>query len=300
MQRQDAGSAQRGAAGGVVKSAGRVLEILEYFDRVRTPANVGMVAAALGYPQSSTSALMRSLVATGYLRHDPRARTYTPTERVPLLGSWIAPRLFEGAPLLRLIEAVRSGSGLAVFLAARTGDHAQILHVTGGEAAGLSTGQRLPLAASAPGQVLLAAMAENEAKRLVHRLNAEAADPAHVVRLPDLAERLALVRRSGRAIAALHGLGMLAQRLPADCAERPLALCVAGTESLIAARAAELATLLRGEITRLLARPAMVAAPAVAVPAAVTQPVATPAVALMERRLRPPPASQPALRAGFG
>ncbi len=44
---------------GVVKSAGRVLQIFEFFDEVRREANVVEICATLGYPQSSTSALLR-------------------------------------------------------------------------------------------------------------------------------------------------------------------------------------------------------------------------------------------------
>src|SRR3546814_16050692 len=59
-----------------VKSAGRVLEILEYFDDLQRQSTVMEIADALGYPQSSTSALLRSLVGMGYLNYDAHARTY--------------------------------------------------------------------------------------------------------------------------------------------------------------------------------------------------------------------------------
>src|SRR4051794_8560152 len=78
----------------MVKSAARVLEILEFFDEERAPATARKVAQALGYPQSSTSALLHSLVASGHLRLDARAHTYLPSLRVAMLGSgWLAPRL---------------------------------------------------------------------------------------------------------------------------------------------------------------------------------------------------------------
>src|SRR3546814_4827584 len=47
------------------------------------------IADALGYPQSSTSALLRSLVGMGYLNYDAHARTYITSSRVALLGSWV-------------------------------------------------------------------------------------------------------------------------------------------------------------------------------------------------------------------
>src|SRR3546814_12336581 len=52
----------------VVKSAGRALQILEYFDDARREANMIDISRALHYPESSTSILLRSLVALGYAR----------------------------------------------------------------------------------------------------------------------------------------------------------------------------------------------------------------------------------------
>jgi DNA-binding MarR family transcriptional regulator len=48
--------------GATVKSARRVLEIFEYFASHQAPATVSEIADALGYPRSSTSVLVRSLV----------------------------------------------------------------------------------------------------------------------------------------------------------------------------------------------------------------------------------------------
>src|SRR3546814_21202607 len=77
-----------------VKSAGRVLEILEYFDDLQRQSTVMEIADALGYPQSSTSALLRSLVGMGYLNYDAHARSYITSTRVALLGSWVNSQFF--------------------------------------------------------------------------------------------------------------------------------------------------------------------------------------------------------------
>ena len=42
----------------VVKSAGRVLEVFEFFAHRHAPATVSEVTAALGFPLSSTSVLL--------------------------------------------------------------------------------------------------------------------------------------------------------------------------------------------------------------------------------------------------
>src|SRR5690349_21704846 len=73
----------------VVKSAGRVLEILEFFDEIRREASEAEIAHKLAYPQSSTSALLKSLTRLGYLDYDAASRTYLPSPRVALLGTWL-------------------------------------------------------------------------------------------------------------------------------------------------------------------------------------------------------------------
>ncbi len=63
----------------VVKSAGRVLEVFEFFAHRHAPATVSEVTAAPGFPLSSTSVLLKSLRSLGYLDHDARTERYLPS-----------------------------------------------------------------------------------------------------------------------------------------------------------------------------------------------------------------------------
>ena len=114
---------------GVVKSARRVLEILEYFDDMQRPATVMEVAGALDYPQSSTSALLRSLARLGYLNHDSRARTYVSTVRTALLGSWVNAEFVRGGPVIEMMQELNRRTGDNVVLAVRNGLQCQYVHV---------------------------------------------------------------------------------------------------------------------------------------------------------------------------
>ena len=73
----------------IVKSAGRVFAVLEYFAEIARPASAVEICTRLDLPASSTSALLGSLVDLGYLHYDPRRRVYHPTIRVGFLGDWI-------------------------------------------------------------------------------------------------------------------------------------------------------------------------------------------------------------------
>ncbi len=72
-----------------VKSARRVLEILERFEAEKRPLGVSEIAQVLGYPLSSTSMLLNTLARLGYLNLDPASRKFAPTMSVAMLGDWI-------------------------------------------------------------------------------------------------------------------------------------------------------------------------------------------------------------------
>src|SRR5207253_1159749 len=97
-----------------IKSAHRVLEILEYFDREHRTATVMDLSRSLAYPQSSTSELLRCLTALGYLHYNRYRRTYSPTARVALLGSWVDPTLFRGGTVLTALDRVADRVGETV------------------------------------------------------------------------------------------------------------------------------------------------------------------------------------------
>ncbi|WP_326523574.1 IclR family transcriptional regulator [Sphingomonas sp.] len=72
-----------------VKSASRTLEVLELFSEQRRPLRLNDIYTALGYPQSSATNLLKSMVMLGYLNYNRATRTYLPTIRVTVLGNWL-------------------------------------------------------------------------------------------------------------------------------------------------------------------------------------------------------------------
>jgi DNA-binding IclR family transcriptional regulator len=238
----------------VVKSAVRTLEILEHFDEVRQPLNVVGVAAALGYPQSSTAALLRSLTAMGYLHYNRKKRTYMPTDRVPFLGSWVNPALFEDGALPRLMRAIGSRTGQLVVLAAHNKDMAQYIHALNEPSAvshHIKIGQKRALATSGVGQVLLSAMGEKEVRRLYHRMNAYASCSEDKVDIPELLTQLTTVRNRGYTFSrnrVVQGYGVIALPIPTSCTSRPLALGVGGLCETLEQREAEIVAAIREEM----------------------------------------------------
>jgi DNA-binding IclR family transcriptional regulator len=243
----------------VVKSAERTLRVLEFFDEIQHPTNVVAVARALQCPQSSAAALLRSLVSLGYLTYlaapsPKKRRTYAPTERVALLGSWISPQLFGETKLRHIVRSLNQRLGLAVVLAARNGDSSQYIHV---QAANTPTadhvrlGIRNPLNATSAGLVLLSGMSDHEVQRMYRRINAYAASGEEVVKVPRLLEELEQIRRSRYAYTFDKGppsTGLLSIRLPAGCSLQPLVLGIGGPTETIIDRKHEILSVMQQEI----------------------------------------------------
>lgn len=69
-------------ADAAIKSARRVFEIMEFFDRARRPLGLKAICDELRYPVSSGAAMLKSLVTLGYLEYDRKTQTYLPTMRI--------------------------------------------------------------------------------------------------------------------------------------------------------------------------------------------------------------------------
>jgi DNA-binding IclR family transcriptional regulator len=100
-----------------VKSALRVLEILELFSEVREPLNLKQISETLGYPSSSCMMLLKSLVKIGYLNFNLATRTYYPGIRVKTLGSWLNSQQLVSEPLEALVRRLHVATKETVVLA---------------------------------------------------------------------------------------------------------------------------------------------------------------------------------------
>jgi DNA-binding IclR family transcriptional regulator len=224
---------------GVVKSAGRVLKILELFDVLRREAPVYEVSELLDLPQSSTSVLLRTMVVMGYLQFNPKTRAFSPTTRVALLGNWVNGPMISDGLLMRLLQRVNARTNQAVVVAVRNQIWSEYIHVvqsTNSVRLFVVKGSRRPLIRSGTGLMLLADLPDSDIKRIAMRTNAEgdAGKPPYCI--PTLMEEIAEIRRRGWAATfdtITKGGGMIAMRLPKAANEEQLAIGVPGaTESL--------------------------------------------------------------------
>ena len=201
--RAPAQTAPRGSEAGLIKSARRVFDVFEFFAERQRPATVAEVVQALGYPQSSTSVLLRTLARLRYLEYDRHTRRYVPTMRITLLGSWIHDQVFSQTSLYKLVEDVHENTGATVILGMQNDIHAQYVHLIQEPRAHpewyIKPGSLRPLARSAIGKILLSKKSDLEALYLLRRINAEEEDPIKRVRESELLRELDEIRNRGYA-----------------------------------------------------------------------------------------------------
>ena len=233
---------------GVVKSARRVLELFELFARERRALSLKDVCAALGCAPSSGTAILKSLVALGYLEYDRRTRSYFPTMRLALVGQWVPGALFGDGRVLRLMQRLHRATGESVLLATQSDLDAQYVHaVHDGDPlqAAVPPGTLRPLTASGVGWLLLAGQDAAEIERLCRRI--EIATARRIDRAA-LRRNLAAVRRDGHVFSrhtVRRGVGIIAMLLPERVLGRTFAIGVAGNVARLEAKEADILKALR-------------------------------------------------------
>jgi DNA-binding IclR family transcriptional regulator len=238
----------------VVKSAGRVLEVLSVFDDVQREMRVGEITERLGFPQSSTSVLLKSLVKLGYLDYDANTRSFSVTARVALLGSWISDGSIVDGTVLRAMEYLSSETGNTITLASRNGIFAQYIRViqaTNALRLHTPVGTRRLLVWSASGFALLRDVADSEIRALVRRTASE--QPRQKLSASEVVKNVDKFRQEGYFFSrelVTPGGGHIAVRLPSRSTGRThcLAIGVSGWIEEIQRNEAKIVKLMRRAI----------------------------------------------------
>jgi IclR family transcriptional regulator, KDG regulon repressor len=159
----------------VVKSAGRVFDVLELFAVKRHALTAVAIARDLKYPASSNSALLKSMVERGYLSFDPAERTYFPTIRLVMMTHWLEDSYFVEGHLIELMQEISTATGESVFVAWQNDLYMQFMRgkVGAKEFQMPAIDPRIPLFESVSGLTALTLKRDVEIAELAQRLNAE-------------------------------------------------------------------------------------------------------------------------------
>jgi IclR family acetate operon transcriptional repressor len=157
----------------IVRQAAHVLDLLEYFLRVREPANLAEISLAMGWPRSSTHNLLTTLAQRGFL-YEPRPRGgYYPSPRwLSLLQRITAiERLPES--LCHAVREIASATGETVAVCAPAGTNLVFLYVVESPAAirfSTQVGDQMPIHATASGRALLAQYSPRERASVLKKI----------------------------------------------------------------------------------------------------------------------------------
>ncbi len=231
-----------------IKSSKRTLAIFELFAELRRPLRVNELHKRLDLPQSSVSKLLRNLSKLGYLQFDGVNRTYYPTLRVTLLGSWLNDQWFGHDSLLDTMESIRTTLGSSVLLGIQNDKH--VLYMMALQALvqprpPLSIGTLRPICLASVGKALLMEKSDQEIGLLVRRINAEETDFEKHVNLRDLLNEIEESRHRGYATShgeVIPGVSVIAKplrRIPSQPAMAigvgaPLAWMEANEQAVVA------------------------------------------------------------------
>jgi len=225
-----------------IKSAERVLKLFEYFAADQQPANIKQLSEALSMPQSSTSMLVKNLVALGYLEYRVKSRTYWPTLRLALLGDWMTSGLNLRMPFVNACQAIAETCGEVTFLAIQNGIFSQyvlVLDPALSHSMHIESGIMRPLTRTSTGICFLSRLTGEEIGRITRRINSEITVDDFKRSERDVIDDVNMMRRDGY----FHADGFMEPGIAsiAKLAENvgdtmPLAIAVGGRTDDLAAK----------------------------------------------------------------
>lgn len=224
----------------VVKSAGRVFEVLELFNNERKALTATGIARNLKYPASSAVALLKSLVNRGYLSYDPAERTYFPTIQLPLMTRWLEDSFYTDGHLLDLMDEVARATGETVYLAWQNDLEMHLARAKIGarEPASGALEPRLPIFDSVSGLTALTLKRDVEIAQLAERASMLGKASGTKIDLPSAMDRIRTFRTQGYGVGydtPQPGSGRLAWAFRPKTVNRALVMMVAGPTERIKA-----------------------------------------------------------------
>lgn len=238
----------------VVKSVGRVFEVLEAFNEVRKPMLAIEIAKRLSYPPSSTAALLKSMVKLGYLSFDRRDRRYFPTIRIAIISEYLHGALFGHGSLMALMGDLHSLIGETVILGVRKDLEAQYVHIIPGIypiMLNVPPGTVRPLHRSGMGWALLSQCEDVEIRAIIDRVNGagreKPVDYRKLMAILKEVRKLGYARSYGTYVA---GSGLIAMNLPGTPDDRRVAIGAGGPVDRLQSREREIVRLMRAAIDR--------------------------------------------------
>lgn len=222
-----------------VKSAVRAFEVLEHFRLSQQPRTMSELSADLGYPLSSTTVLLKTLVNLGYLNYDRVRRVYFPTPKVTGLGDWVPRALFGPSKIIDAMNDVHAQTSEGIFIGTRNDVYLQYLKTKQSIHAlrfYIDEGTVRPITQSAAGWVLLSTMPDDKIENMVRRANIATPNPTERVLVSDIFRRIEEIRLRGYGWVEgvpFPGGATIAVLMPGSILESPVTLGLGGAQERV-------------------------------------------------------------------
>lgn len=193
-----------GAAGSVVKSADRVLDLFELLNQSASGLSHTEIADQLGIPKSSLTQLLTNLVRRGYIDFLPAEKVYQLGGRLDELARR-KNRMRDLATLAQpSLEKLAKETRESAFFNVRSGDNAKLVAREIGPQALvtiLGLGELIPLHATAAGRAILAFLPQRSQDDYMARARFETRTDKSVSSVSELRKRLDEVQRERLCVA---------------------------------------------------------------------------------------------------
>jgi DNA-binding IclR family transcriptional regulator len=215
-----------------VKSATRVFDLLEVFERQRRPLRVADLVESLDAPQSSVSMLLKTLVTQGYLDCNPDTREYCPSARIANMCDWVTHLPHRPQAIPEAMHKLAEQTGETIMLGRIEGVYLQyttVIHAPEARRFDVVSGTKRPLHRAALGMVLMSKLDDNRIGLLLRRYNALLPPDAKAANIKATLAEVSVARDQGYYQSGgltTPGHGVIAMLLPSSLRGQRMALGV--------------------------------------------------------------------------
>jgi IclR family acetate operon transcriptional repressor len=238
----------------IVRQAANVLDLLEYFARVKNPSTLATVSAAMGWPRSSTFNLLTTLAQRGFL-YEPRPRAgFYPSPRWISLLQGIAETELLPEDLCKAVDEVAKATGETVAITAPAGTNAVFLYIVESPAVirfSAEVGYQVPIHATSSGRALLAQYSSLERASVLRKVRFDKYPSRSLTSAEQVeAEIKRAATRGWHENIGGHTADLTGVALPVGLPDRRLSIVVGGPTRRMRQRIPQIATILKRVLKR--------------------------------------------------
>jgi DNA-binding IclR family transcriptional regulator len=229
----------------IIKSVGRVFQVLELFDAKRMAMTSTDISRELNYPPSSTMTLLKSMVKMGYISFNPMEFTYIPTMRLLLTSEWVRDLIECDRDICTIMNDLSRDFEETITLCCENDGQMQVLRVLPGRhhPSRAKVGIHFPIFGSVIGQAALTRRSDYEIVQIAQKLNRRSGSRKQKIDIPDQLHRIREFRIMGHCMGhhpENPNLLILAWAIPSRLHDFPFVLSVGGLSERVNAAKDEL------------------------------------------------------------